>query len=215
MRKPVHALLFLAAAISIAPAAIADSATLGPLTFGGGTPIDSSDSFFLAPNFVQLWIDGPDGFGAGATPSSLITTFAFSFSIAPGWAISGMNFSLTGIDDIAGEDGDPPPIWGYEVDEEMIFCSAANICSTAGYSTGEGPGWGEGAAPLNPHAGPGTGVFEIELSAVNDTFGFEQPGSSVLNISLTQTSPVPEPSSWLLLGTSLLGLGGMISRKRA
>jgi hypothetical protein len=169
---------------------------------------------------VQLWLEGPTTFTAGSTPESELVTYTFGFNIAPGWAISGMGLNVDGIDDTTGESGLPqPPVWGYAIQEEMTLCSAEDVCSSAVLSPGnahEEPPNGnayDGAVPLGGFiVGPGTGVFQEEISAVNDTVGFPFPGDNVAFIGLEQVSnptSVPEGgSTWLYLilaGATILG----------
>jgi hypothetical protein len=73
---------------------------------------------------------------------------------------------------------------------------------------------------VNPNTGANWTQFTFQVTGTgNDTLQFsfrDDPGWLALdNVSLTENSgqSVPEPSSFLLLGTGVLGLGGMVRRK--
>ena len=214
MKRLTLALLFLAPAIAVIPAAIADPIVLGPLTFGSGAPI-ASDSGFYPPNFVQVLLTAPTTFSAGSTPASEVATFVFSFDIAPGWAISDMALLIDGIQPESADWISNPPVWGYQLDEELTLCSSSDVCSSAQVTKQNGPNAGQGTVPLGALVGPGSGVLQIELSAVEDSFFLvDGPGDNDAFISVEPISPTPEPSSWLLMGTGLLGIAFMASRKK-
>jgi hypothetical protein len=198
--------LLLLALLVTPVAAKADTITLGPLTFGSNIIIPGFDGFYSMYNLVNL----------GALPTSVDSTtetIAFTFDIAPGWEITGMTANGTLDYGYAGEFSfpiAPSSSWGYEFAQQMTFCSADDVCSSASETLENG------GAPLPPvsfnaQAGPGTGVYQSLLYLDNAQVQFDDPPE--LNVFLTQESPVPEPSTLILMGTGALGLIGAIVRK--
>jgi hypothetical protein len=142
------------------------------------------------------------------TSTSITQTTAFTFDIAPGWEISSMHMFAGSLDYSYEESANPPPFsaWGVEFAQEMTFCSASDVCSSASSVPIE-----LGGAPLPPisftaQAGAGSGVFQSLLYL--DNVGVLSDADPQLNIYLTQVSPTPEPSTFILMGTGALGLIG-------
>jgi PEP-CTERM motif len=188
-------------------AAKADTITLGPLTFGSNIIIPGFDGFYSMYNLVNL----------GALPTSVDSTtetIAFTFDIASGWEITGMTAVGANDYDFDGENSIPPApfsSWGYEYAQEMTLCSADDVCSSAS-ETLEAGGALLPPVSFNAQAGPGTGVYQSFLYSdnVDVELGYDLPQ---IDIYLTQESPVPEPSTLVLMGTGALGLIRAVVRK--
>ena len=71
MRKLIFALPFLALAIAIPPAALADPIVAGPLTFGSGAPFGTYDITFVLPDDIILYVENIAG---GDNPTSTPTS---------------------------------------------------------------------------------------------------------------------------------------------
>ena len=206
MKPQVLASLAVAFALISSPSLRADTVTYGPLTFGSNIPLGNGGPctpVLKGECVEQLNTTGIFENGIGVAPFSVSQITTFTFAIAPGWSI---DYIGPGVElDIyyEGEDGEgtytPFADWGVEFFQELIVCSDADICST-GAQTLEYGGASLPLPPSNIVVGPGTGVYETFIALDNSQLVSDDPPQ--VNIFLSQT---PEPSSWVLLSTGLLG----------
>lgn len=214
MRLKIISIL-IAVMIAAPLAAHANTITVGPLTFGSSLPFGVGG---LAGPFGQQNV--ATFFGAGlylnsvGTPDASISqTIAFTFDIAPGWAITGINLYDSTDFGFLGQNGpNPTPYsnWGYEYAQQVTLCSANNVCSTGSYGQRAG-GASLPSIPFNAQAGPGAGVYQIYAYTHNTQIASVNPTG--LNIFLTQVAVTPEPETFVLLGTGALGLIGAFRRR--
>ncbi len=209
MKRHSLAILALTGALAIIPAAIADTVTVGPLTFGSNDPYLGEPSFSSdGPKSGQVFVEGqPTPFADSLGVTSWSQAIAFTFDIAPGWNISSMQFLPSNADiSWVGMNDEPPASfdsWGIEFEKEITLCSAYDVCSSTSSNDIRYGGAYLPPVLFNAQAGPGTGVFQSFLYL--DNAGYYQdvfPQLLTIDVSL-----VPEPSSWLLLST---GLGVML-----
>jgi hypothetical protein len=215
MKSLAFGLLVLAMAAAATPAAKAGTVTYYPLTFGSNFPFvdEGVPCTSTTDCYVGLLGETINGTAIGGPPSLSIQTVTFTFDIAPGWAINYMSVSGSLDYGYAGESTlDPTPFsdWGIEFVSQLTLCSADDVCSTAGQVLTRG------GAPLPPvsfntEVGAGTGVYQTFLYLDNADIASDSiPGLSII---VSETGPVPEPSSWLFLVAGLPGLVAVLFRK--
>ncbi|MGO9338661.1 MAG: PEP-CTERM sorting domain-containing protein [Terracidiphilus sp.] len=196
--------LSLICAFATVPATAGTLYTNGPIngTFSGLT-IDSglsvSDSFTLAQAST---VSGAD-FAVWLFSGDSLNTVDWSIGVTPFGASSGAGTaSPTGVSDFVNE-------YGFSIDTESfstpsLFLAAGTYWFTlqnASTSLGDQVFW-----DINN----GSSVaYDSYLGNVN---GYEEPGSNSDTFDINGTA-TPEPSSWLLLGTGLLGFARMMRRK--
>jgi hypothetical protein len=179
---------------TIGPAAFADTNLLtngsfsSPSNFSGWTQGGNTGATaVVGDGFDGFDSEDGDGFHAALGPVGSDGTLSHSFSDVSGQAYT---FSFW-----YGSDGDQPN------DFSALWDGTVLLSIVDGPSTdGE---WLNFSVPET-----GTGSDSIEFIFRND------PGYEALdNVSVAGVSPIPEPSSFLLMGSGLLGLAGAVRRK--
>jgi PEP-CTERM motif len=208
---------FSALAIAIAtPAAHAD--TYGPLTIGANSPLyvelhDFTDSFGNL-EYIEVYVGLPKvhltGDNGGVSASQ---TISFAYDLAPGWT-AGLTQIENFIDDdassvAAGEAED----WGVEMEQEVILCPSYQVSGCSQGTDGiqhQGP---VSMPPLilNGVAGPGTGIYEYAAYARNASFASNDVPAFLMY--LDPPAATPEPSTFLLISTGLVGAFGAVKRR--
>jgi hypothetical protein len=210
MRKKLFALVILASASIVVHA---DTITYGPVTFGSNAPL-GSDGYVPQYSILPMYAPGIRLNDPAKGPDDSFTqTITFYFDLAPGWRIANMRFT-----DFT--DWSPVPYnlddssqYGYEYEQKITLCSAGGTCSSA--STGEHLG----GFPLPPisldaQAGPNVGIYQVAGYSHNAQVA-TKPADSNLNILLDPIATIPEPGTFVLLGTGILGLAGVFKRKKS
>lgn len=217
MKTQVLASLALAFALISSPSLRADP--IDPLTFGNNFPQGNPGPCQTVNNYecVEQLITGPNIFenGFNVSPYTITQITTFTFDIAPGWTIDSINPGESFGDIGIQGDGNGPPFtpfddWGFEFFQELVVCSDADVCSSASQTLTYG-GAPEPLPPSNFDVGPGTGVYEIFMALDGVQVTSDDPTQVNVYLSQTQT---PEPSSWVLLSTGLLGSLVFLARKR-
>ena len=174
--------------------------TVGPLTLGSSSPFGSDGAtspislgggIYIAP----LLGPGVNINGVGQN-HSFDYTVSFTYDLAPGWTID--NLFLSNFIDFGGPNNNNP--WGFEFAEKVILCPTVGSCSTASM----GSHGGNITLPpvyLGSTGRAGTGTYEI-AGWVDDTQIATNGAIQNLNVFL---SPVPEPSSIVLLAVGVAG----------
>lgn len=60
-----------------------------------------------------------------------------------------------------------------------------------------------------------TNITSFEVKRQDTSYDSEEAGIALDNLDITSTSPVPEPSSWAMMGLGLLGLAAYAKRRKA
>jgi hypothetical protein len=221
MKKLGFVILALATALAIAPAAKGDSFYIN---YGG---VDNGNTGYDTSDHLTV---GTSGIGLAAISGTLIGTEITSGAYVGDYLITGgSNISITidghtgsasvynalgssvsgytpwsgfGYDDVASASGSPV---GIAEDSPKGYGIAFLI--TSGYYTGDYAAlWYQGAGDL-------LSVYDVwsdgtEQPFVSDSFPYLPANADGYDVA-----PVPEPSTWLLLGSGLLCMAGLIVRK--
>ena len=203
MRIISLALLAMATAMAIAPAAMADSFSyaISGSNFTGNVTFTTEDTAISN-------LPGP----SGNVSAYVITAASGTFDIIGGPAYSFTN-ALVAMPDNGADAYNLENNGSFEYDNLLYPELAGNdVLDWGGVLFSPAPGY-----ELNLFGGgfgsgaPGNGLFYF---ADNGSFYFNDPVTNSINADVTPVfSPVPEPGSLLFFGTGVLGLGLFVSRK--
>jgi len=230
MRK--FALLFLLCCGVLSTAASGELIKTGPFTIDSNAPIGE---FYGSPSdpgksyTIGGYMRGVSGSASGGVPLFEIGSTSFAFDLDPGWSIhpfqisDNIDFGMS-----PGHDG-----MGYYYDghdwrpaendgvvaffQVVILCpSSSKVNCTEASVIKQHYGLPEliPDSILNPsgfQAGPSTGLYAYGLYA--NYAGFSSYGHGPASISF-RVDPVPEPSTFLMLGSGALGAIGAAYRRR-
>jgi hypothetical protein len=217
MKKLCLALLAMATALAIAPAALADTISINFTPTGSPVTV------------VTTTAGGMISFSTGVN----LEVLGFNTSNANSnnsYALSVTDADVT----ITSAYGTAPSIAGDTILVTSASCGVSHVCLTGAWNSGAyasksgGTGEYSGAftvdsvssaitALFGDHgfiANSGTDVFNTHKNSITIVDPLEKNGTSDLSGgTINFDTPVPEPSSLMLLGTGLLGLAFVAFRK--
>ena len=209
MMRACIAILFLSfiGAVSTVPAFAGPLYSNGPIdgTFSGWT-IDSglavSDSFTLAQASTVTSAD----FGAWLFPGDTLTSVDWSIGVTPFDASVGAGTANpTGALDFVNE-------YGFSIDTESFSIPSLSLAAGTYWFTLQNGSTSLGDQVFWDINNGGSVAFDNFYGNVN---GNQEPGSNSDPFDINgTTAATPEPSSFLLLGSGLLGFAGAIVRRR-
>ena len=194
----------------------ADLVTTGPVTIDGPAPL--GDGYYdPVSNFFSLYMVGVSGYGSNGVPDFKLGSTSFAFDLAPGWSLGNERMMNDNIDYgiVPGRDN-PDGDWSAAFFQLVILCpSSSPVSCTSG--TLLKTIYGATTIPdqiLNPSgyaAGPGTGLYAYGVYARYTSFTSAPHGPASFGFNLIP--PVPEPSTFVMIGSGAFGLLGMVRRR--
>ena len=197
------------------------SMTFTPPTvfFNGTAAVSTSGSGVFAaipvgtPGVVSTMNIGSEPVGSTFSPVTFVTIGGFTFSLT---SINAGSYSSAscGLPAAVGQTctpNVPPDTYVEALNLENVNLTTYSLSfSFAGNVTGPGIVGSEGfTGVLSTQA---SGSFQSFLNSLNTNGSVTLPYSMVLTTT-PPTSPVPEPGSFVLLGTGLAGIAGTLKRK--